>query len=63
MCGIFGVILFEDKPSEHVRKVLQQMMRVTMMRGAQSAGATAPSFAQRSHILIAAWSYHLLVMT
>ena len=38
MCGNFGLLLLEAAQSPKVRKLLETMIRVTMMRGAQSAG-------------------------
>ena len=38
MCGNFGLLLLCPAASPLVRKLLEVMIRVTMMRGAQSAG-------------------------
>ena len=41
MCGIFGLLLLDDTPGRDVHSALRKMMRVTMMRGAQSAGESS----------------------
>ena len=38
MCGNFGLLLLELAAAGNVKAVLETMLRVTMMRGAQSAG-------------------------
>ena len=37
-CGNFGLMLLDNMASPHVKELLATMLRVTMMRGAQSAG-------------------------
>jgi hypothetical protein len=37
-CGNFGLLLLDKAAASHVRKMIEKSVRVTMMRGAQSAG-------------------------
>ena len=37
-CGNFGIMLLDNLASPQVKEILSTMLRVTMMRGAQSAG-------------------------
>ena len=51
-CGNFGLLLLHAAHSDKVKKIIETMLRVTMMRGAQSAGAgtrqgAAEGFGQR----------------
>ena len=38
MCGNFGLLLLDKAAAGKVKTLLETMLRVTMMRGAQSAG-------------------------
>ena len=38
MCGNFGIIFLDPRFRDKVLPLLREMIRITMMRGAQSAG-------------------------